>query len=130
MSVEPIATWHRMVATRAHALLPGLLAEDVVFHSPVVHTPQVGRELTVKYLTAALHVLVGPNWRYVGECTSGRMAALEFETQLDGIVINGVDLIRWNEAGLITDFKVMIRPLQAVNHLHHLMGRQLKSSPS
>ena len=128
MAAEPIATWHRAVKTRDSSLLPGILAEDVVFYSPVVHTPQIGRNITIKYLAAALHVLVGPTWRYVGECTSGRMAALEFETELDGIVINGVDLIRWNNVDLITEFKVMVRPLQAVNHLHQLMGRQLMRS--
>ena len=125
MRPKPLADWHAIVESRDMTRLADLLAPDVVFHSPVVHTPQAGRAITLKYLTAALHVLNNEHFRYVNECTSGRMACLEFETVLDGITINGVDLIHWNDDGRITTFKVMIRPLQAINKLHDLMGQML-----
>ena len=125
MQRNPLADWHAIVESRDMAGLADLLAPDVVFHSPVVHTPQTGRTITVKYLTAALHVLNNEHFRYVNEFTSGRMACLEFETVIDGVTINGVDLIHWNDDGRITTFKVMVRPLKAINKLHELMGQML-----
>ncbi len=125
MQRKPLADWHAIVESRDMAGLADLLAPDVVFHSPVVHTPQTGRTITVKYLTAALHVLNNEHFRYVNEFTSGRMACLEFETVIDGVTINGVDLIHWNDDGRITTFKVMVRPLKAINKLHELMGQML-----
>lgn len=125
MTPRPLATWHDIVASRDMTRLSNLLAEDVVFHSPVVHTPQAGLAITQKYLSAALQVLNNEHFRYVNECTSGSMACLEFETVIDGIAINGVDLIHWNDSGRITTFKVMIRPLKAINKLHQLMGETL-----
>lgn len=125
MHPKPIADWHTVVESRDTSLLNDLLADDVVFHSPVVHTPQSGRAITAKYLTAALHVLNNQHFRYVSECASGSMACLEFETVIDGVTINGVDLIHWNGDGRITTFKVMIRPLKAINKVHDLMGQKL-----
>lgn len=123
---HPIAAWHALVQAKNPALLDSLLAEDVVFHSPVVHTPQQGIDLTRKYLTAAMHVLASDGFRYVREIIGERDAVLEFETRIDGILINGVDLIRWNDAGKIVDFKVMVRPLKAVNKLHAQMAAMLE----
>jgi hypothetical protein len=123
---NPIERWHEIVKTRDLSGLDSLLAEDVVFHSPVVHTPQRGRELTTMYLTAALHVL-GEGFRYVREVVGERDAVLEFVTEVEGIHINGVDLVRWNDDGRIVDFKVMVRPLKAINLLHRKMGEMLES---
>ena len=97
-----------------------LLADEAVFHSPVVHTPQRGRDLTTLYLTAAMPVF-GDRLRYVREIMGERDAVLEFEAELDGIHINGVDVIRWNDAGKIVDFKVMVRPLKAINLLESVL---------
>ena len=103
-----------------------MLHPDAVFESPVVHTPQRGREITFKYLTGAGKVLGGPGFRYVGEWLSDNGAVLEFETEIEGIRINGVDIITFSDDGeLITHFKVMVRPLKAINLLHRLMGEQL-----
>ena len=121
-----LATWHRLLRERDAAGLPALLADDAVFHSPVVHTPQRGRAIVVGYLNAAFHVLGNDSFRYVREIVGAHDAALEFETTVDGIVINGVDLIRWNDAGQITDFKVMVRPLKAMNLLHQKMAQMLQ----
>jgi hypothetical protein len=123
---NPLPAWHALVQQRDAAALPALLAEDVVFHSPVVHTPQRGKALTVMYLTGALHVLNNQHFRYEREVVGPHDAVLEFVTEVDGVVINGVDLIRWNDAGLITDFKVMVRPLKAMNMLQLKMGEMLQ----
>jgi len=124
-----LKTWHHLLRERNAAALPALLAEDAVFHSPVVHTPQRGRAITAAYLGAALKVLGKDSFRYVREIVGTHDAVLEFETTIDGIVINGVDLIRWNDQDQITDFKVMVRPLKAINLLHQLMAAQLQKGP-
>ena len=122
---EPIARWHAMVQTRNPRGLDTLLADDVVFHSPVVHTPQLGKAITTKYLQAAFFVFFNDSFRYVREVTGERDAVLEFEVTLDGIAVNGVDMISWNDAGQITAFKVMLRPLKAINLIHQKMGEML-----
>jgi SnoaL-like domain len=125
MAIDALATWHDIVRLSDFAGLRQLLADDCVFHSPVVHTPQRGRDVSAAYLSAAIQVLGPANFRYVRQVVAGRDAALEFEAELDGIVINGVDLIRWGDDGRITDFKVMVRPLKAVNLLHQKMASAL-----
>ena len=123
-----LETWHRLVRTGDAAGLQGLLAEDVVFHSPVVHTPQRGRKLASWYLAAAFQVFFTHGFRYVREVVQGRNAVLEFEVEIDGILVNGVDMIAWNEDGRIVDFKVMLRPLKAINLIHHKMAQRLDES--
>ena len=119
--------WHQIVKTRDTAQLEVLLADDVVFHSPVVHTPQVGKAITRKYLEAALVVLNTPDFKYLASASEGNLSVLEFETRLDGVVINGVDIIRWTADGRqIVSFKVMVRPLKAINALHAAMGQMLQ----
>lgn len=120
-----IEAWHRVALENLPAEIPALLAEDAVFESPVVHTPQTGKALVTKYLQAALSLLNTQHFRYVDEWFADRSAVLEFASEIDGIKINGVDIIRWNDAGLITHFKVMIRPLKAINTLHQKMGELL-----
>jgi hypothetical protein len=127
MSDHPIERWHRLVESRDPSSLASWLAEDAVFHSPVVHTPQVGRALVARYLAAAIQVLGVDSFRYVREIVGATDAALEFEVVIDDIVVNGVDLVHWNEAGQVTDFKVLIRPLKAVQLIHQRMGELLQS---
>jgi hypothetical protein len=127
MEAHPLDTWHRLVRTQDPSGLPALLAEDAIFHSPVVHTPQRGRALATAYLGAAFQVFFNPSFRYVREIVGPTDAMLEFETEIDGIGVNGVDLIRWNEAGQIVDFKVMIRPLKAINLIHQRMAAMLQA---
>ena len=128
MTEHPLEAWHRLVRTQDASGLGKLLAEDAVFHSPVVHTPQRGRQLAAMYLGAAFRVFFTPTFRYVREVVGPSDAMLEFETEVDGVSINGVDLIKWNEAGQITDFKVMLRPLKAINVIHQRMAAMLQSS--
>lgn len=125
-SKQWLAQWHEVVHTRDAAKLAAVLAEDVVFHSPVVHTPQRGKAITTLYLTGALHVLNTEHFRYERQILGEHDALLEFVTELDGLTVNGVDLIRWNDAGQIVDFKVMVRPLKAVNMVHQKMGEMLQ----
>jgi len=110
------------------ALLSELLADDAVFHSPVVHTPQVGKRIVMAYLVAASHVLGNDSFRYVRELVDGDEMMLEFVTEIDGISINGVDIIRFDNAGKINDFKVMVRPLKAINKVWEMMAAQLQTS--
>lgn len=126
MPMTALDGWRRYMESHDHAALWDLLHPDAVFESPVVHTPQRGREITFKYLASAEQVLGGPGFRYVGEWRSDNGAVLEFETEIEGITINGVDMITFSDDGrLITHFKVMVRPLKAINLLHRLMGEQL-----
>ena len=127
MQAHPVAAWHQLVQTRDSSGLNQLLADDCVFHSPVVHTPQRGRALTAWYLAAAFQVFFNERFRYVREIVGASDAALEFETEIDGIVVNGVDLIKWNAEERITDFKVMIRPLKAINLIHQRMAATLET---
>ena len=120
-----LATWYSFVKSRDRAALWDLLHPDAVFESPVVHAPQRGRDITFKYLSSAEKVLGGPGFTYVGEWTNANGAVLEFKTTIDGIEINGVDLITFDAEGRITHFKVMVRPLKAINMLHRLMAEQL-----
>ena len=126
MIKNTVETWHKLVEARDAAGLDNILAENVVFHSPVVHTPQEGKPITKLYLTAALHVLNNDSFKYLREVVSGNNAVLEFTTVIDGITINGVDMITWGADGRITDFKVMGRPLKAVNLVHRMMGEMLQ----
>jgi SnoaL-like domain len=117
--------WHGFIKSHDHNALRELLHPDAVFESPVVHTPQRGRDIVFKYLTSATKVLGGPGFRYLGEWTSETGAVLEFACEVAGITINGVDIITFDADNRITHFKVMVRPLKAINLLHRLMGEQL-----
>jgi hypothetical protein len=125
--VNALQEWHRIVRDRDPDGLDALLADEVVFHSPVVQTPQRGKTLTAMYLAAAVLVLGNPTFRYVREIVGESDAALEFVVEVDGIEINGVDLIRWGRDGRIVDFKVMVRPLKAINLLHQKMAERLQT---
>jgi len=123
-----LSSWHSVVAARDPALLADLLADDVVFRSPAVFKPQEGKALTTAYLTAAITVL-GPTLRYVSEWADDHSAVLEFEADLDGTHVHGIDMLRWNEAGQLTSFTVMVRPLRGLQKLIDLMAAQLTAAP-
>ena len=125
MSLPGLDQWYAYIKSHDHAALWDLLHPDAVFESPVVHTPQRGRDITYKYLSSALKVLGGPTFAYVGEWRSQDGAVLEFVTEIDGTKINGVDIIGFADDGRIKHFKVMVRPLKAINLLHRMMGEEL-----
>lgn len=125
MPTTALAAWHQIVAARSPRGLSALLADDVVFYSPIVHTPQVGKPITTQYLAAALHVFGNDSFRYVREVVGEHDAVLEFMVEIEGISVNGVDMIKWNDAEQIVEFKVMLRPLKAVNLIHQKMAAML-----
>jgi hypothetical protein len=125
MTTTALDKWYAYTKSHDRAALWDLLDPEAVFESPVVHTPQRGRDITFKYLLGADKVLGGPGFNYVGEWRGDTGAVLEFESEIDGVRINGVDIITFGDDGRITHFKVMVRPLKAINLLHRLMGKQL-----
>ena len=127
--MNPVETWHHIMQQSDPSLLPDIIAEDCVFWSPVVHTPQEGRDITVLYLTGAMHTL-NDGFRYTKEVVSDNHAVLEFECVIDTIKVNGVDILTFNDEGMITEFKVMVRPLKAVNRVHAAMGEMLQQLAS
>lgn len=138
--MSAVKKWYEVMKSNDMDKLDELLAEDVVFYSPVVYTPQKGKDITKMYLMAAGGVFgegakdevsdsnkSQSNFKYIKEIIGEKSALLEFESEMDGIYVNGVDVISWNEEGKITEFKVIVRPLQAVNMLHQKMQAMLES---
>lgn len=128
MNQTPVDHWHALVQAHDPSGLDELLAEDAVFISPVVHTAQRGKAITKAYLSAAFVVFFNPRFRYVREIVGPSDAMLEFETEIDGVFVNGVDIIKWNTAGKIVEFKVMVRPLKAITIIHERMAAMLASA--
>lgn len=126
MTPVVIEKWHKLLANKDMAILDEILAEDVNFYSPVVHTVQAGKAITKMYLMGAAMTIGNDSFRYVRAVYDEGFALLEFETEMNGIYVNGVDMISWNEQNQITEFKVMIRPLKAVNRVHQMMGAALE----
>ena len=126
MPEQPAAlrAWHAVAESRNPALLDDLLADEVEFRSPAVFAPQQGKALTTMYLSGAL-VVLGPTLRYVGEWHDDASAVLEFEADLDGTYVQGIDMLRWNADGKLVSFTVMVRPLRGLEKLTELMARQL-----
>jgi hypothetical protein len=116
--------WHHVARTQDPALLDELLDDDVVFRSPAIYAPQPGKVLTAGYLTAALAVL-GPTLRYVDEWADEHSAVLEFEATVNDRTVHGIDMLRWNDAGRITSFTVMVRPLSGLQQLMAAMVTEL-----
>ena len=129
MSDQPAAlrAWHDIVKSKDPARLDALLADDVVFRSPAVFKPQEGKAITTAYLTAALAVL-GPTLRYVGEWSDATSAVLEFEADLDGTLVHGVDMLRWNADDRLTSFTVLVRPMRGLEALMPRMAQRLAPS--
>jgi hypothetical protein len=124
--MNPIKEWHEIVKSGNTENLSSIIDSDCIFYSPVVFTPQKGKELTIKYLSAAALVFGDDSFKYIKEVINEKNACLEFELKLNGIEINGVDLISWNDKNKITEFKVLIRPLKGVQLIHELMGGTLE----
>lgn len=121
-----VGRWHAIAKSANPAGLRSLLADDVVFSSPAVHEPQIGREITERYLAAAIRVL-GPTWSYHRKWTNPHSAVLEFHARVDGLHVQGVDIIEWNESDRIVRFTVLVRPLRALEALVEHMGRELRT---
>jgi len=125
-----IEQWHQLVASKNVHELANLLADDAVLHSPVIHTPVPGKKMVQMYLTAAFHTFLNDKFTYINEFTKENGAVLEFTTEIDGIFINGIDMITWDAEGKITEFKVMIRPIKGLNLINDKMTALLEQMKS
>ncbi|MGB1200215.1 MAG: nuclear transport factor 2 family protein [Cognaticolwellia aestuarii] len=117
--------WHTMIKNKQVDQVSTLLADNVTLFSPVIHTPIQGQQMVSMYLTAAFHTFLNGTFNYDREFTADNAAVLEFSLNIDGIDINGIDMITWNEEGKITEFKVMIRPYKALNMINDQMTAML-----
>jgi len=124
----PVAAWHSIAASRDPAGLADLLADDVVFRSPAVHSPQLGKQLTTAYLSAAV-VVLGPTLDYKRQWYAERNAVLEFEAELDGLTVHGIDMLEWNDEGRLVEFTVMVRPVRGLEKLIEKMAAELSPPP-
>ena len=127
INLETLKKWHKAVEDRDISVLDDILAEDVVFHSPVVWTPQKGMDITKMYLFAAMHIIGGDDFKYIKEVYSDRLACLEFSTKIGDTIINGIDIISFDEAGLISEFKVMVRPIKGMMALKEKMFEMMQN---
>ena len=132
MIEQVVERWHRFITGSLSEGLDNLLADDVVFYSPIVYTPQRGKAVTTMYLHAAAQTLLGDGgdgaFRYTKEILADDAAVLEFETTVGGKYVNGVDIIRCDDNDRIVEFRVMIRPLQAINVVHEQMRAMLDAA--
>jgi hypothetical protein len=124
-----VRAWHAVAESQDPALLNDLLADDVVFRSPAVFAPQQGKAITTRYLASAL-VVLGPSLRYVSEWHDQTSAVLEFEAELEGVYVQGIDMLRWNDDGKLVSFTVMVRPLRGLQKLIEAMGGELAAGPA
>ena len=119
--------WHQGLKSQDSNFLDEILDDSCVFTSPIVFKPIEGKEMSKLYLMGAGQTFDMGRFRYVRELVDGLDTILEFETYIDDTSVNGVDIIRWNEKGKIIDFKVMIRPLQAISALQKKMSEALEN---
>lgn len=122
-----IDSWHTVFKSQELDKLDKIIADNAVFTSPVVFKPMEGKEITKMYLFAAGQSFNMDKFKYIREVHDGTNSVLEFETFIDDISVNGVDMIKWNNEGKIVDFKVMIRPLKAVQKVQEKMIESLNS---
>lgn len=118
--------WHQLLKERNPAQLQEILADNVILHSPVIHRNIEGKAMVSMYLTAALHTFANESFTYDRQFMADNAAVLEFSTEIDGIHVNGIDMITWNDEGKIVDFKVMVRPLKAINLINDKMTALLE----
>ena len=129
MTISPMDAWHRLVDSKDIAGVDSLLAENVVFHSPLIDMPQVGKAITRQYLAAVFDIFSKHSFRYVREVVGEHDAVLEFLVEIDGVSVNGVDMIMWGDDGQIVAFKVMLRPLKAIKVMQMRVASILQTSP-
>jgi SnoaL-like domain len=125
MTPPVIARWIDIIETGRPSELEGMLAEDAVFYSPAVFSPQEGRDTTLAYLTAAAKVFSDTDFHYVEKWYGERSAILEFAATIDGKYVNGIDMIHWNDAEQIVSVKVMVRPFKGLQALMSKMAELL-----
>lgn len=125
VNTSPLALWHQALAQNDLTAFEAILAEDAVFLSPALHRPQAGKAMVSMYLRGAMAILNNGTFHYANEWVGPRSAVLEFEARLDGLDINGVDIIHWDDHGKVTQFKVMVRPYKGLTALMTSMAKLL-----
>jgi len=130
MKKDYVELWRTLFHDSKHDAIEDMLAEDIVLHSPIMHTPQTGKKHVAGYIIGAHHIYNQYNFDYIRDWSKDREIVLEFEGEIDGIVVNGIDIIRWNKDGKIDDFKVMVRPASGVKALGQTMVELMKKSKS
>lgn len=128
MKPKPIAVWHECVVQNDLTAFEALLRDDAVFQSPALHKPQIGKAMVSMYLRGAMMILNNGTFHYVDEWVGPRSAVLEFEARIDGLDINGVDIVRWDDDERVTHFKVMVRPFKALTALMASMAKLLEAT--
>ena len=122
--ISALNAWHDLVRNKDASALNDLIAEDAVFYSPVMHTPQAGKKLVIGYLTAAAQVFLNDSFHYLRELIGANEAMLEFKVVIDDIEVNGIDHIQWNDDNQIVSFKVWLRPLKGIQIIQQTMAAQ------
>ena len=122
--ISALKAWHDLVRNKDASALNDLIAEDAVFYSPVMHTPQAGKKLVIGYLTAAAQVFLNDSFHYLRELIGANEAMLEFKVVIDDIEVNGIDHIQWNDDNQIVSFKVWLRPLKGIQVIQQKMAAQ------
>jgi hypothetical protein len=122
--ISALNAWHDLVRNKDAGALNDLIAEDAVFYSPVMHTPQAGKKLVIGYLTAAAQVFLNDSFHYLRELIGTNEAMLEFKVVIDDIEVNGIDHIQWNDDNQIVSFKVWLRPLKGIQIIQQTMAAQ------
>jgi hypothetical protein len=126
MTPPVIQRWIEIIENGSTDELDTLLADDAVFFSPAVFTPQEGRAKAAAYLKAAAKVFGNTDFHYVEQWYKDRSAILEFAATIDSIYVNGIDMIHWNDDDQIVSFKVMLRPLKALQTIIPAMAELLR----
>lgn len=126
MANSPIPRWHELVERQDLSIFDEIFHDDCVFYSPLVFQPKEGKALTKQFLSAAARMFnEADHFTYVKEVIDETSAVLVFHSKIDGIFIEGIDMITWNEEGLITEFKVFIRPMKGIMKVATTMQKQL-----
>ena len=125
-NLKGLDTWHDFVKNKNYENISDFIDENATLYSPIVFTPVKGSFMVGMYLMAASEIIANGKFKYVREVVDSNNAILEFETEINGIIVEGVDMIKFTKEGKLKEIKVMVRPLQAVNVVHEKMGEYLK----
>ena len=129
-TLKGLNTWHNFVKNKNHENLSNFIDDNAVLYSPVVFKPIKGGFMVGMYLMAAAEIIGNSSFKYVREICDSENAILEFKTEINGITVEGVDMLKFTKEGKLKEIKVMIRPLKAVNIVHQKMGEYLEKMNS
>jgi len=126
-AAQTLATWHDLLARNAMEELDPLLSDRIVFRSPVAHTPYPGRAAIKLVLKTVNTVFQNFTYHRSFATADGLGVVLEFSAEVDGKALKGIDMLRFDQAGKIEEFEVMVRPMSGLQALGAAMGAKLES---